>query len=355
MARSPKPWYREDRQSWFVTIKGVRHNLGPDKHEAERLFHQLMAAPEAPQATGAQNPGAPPGPVDLGVAELLDKYLDWCQRHRASRTYEWYLAILQSFARSLPDASMPAGDLRPFHVVEWSDSQTTWSPTSRRQAIVAVQRAYNWAEDMGHLDRSPIKKVAKPTPERRDNHVTAEEFAAILGHVPDQQFRDLLNFAWHTGCRPQEARHVEARHVDLGGSRIVIPKEEAKGRRRARIIHLGEEVLEIVRRLLPACREGKLFLNVDGNPWKKSAVCCRFYRLKKKLGKKYAAYDLRHGFCQRMLENGADHLAVAELMGHSNGQMVAQTYSHMNKADAHLKETLRKAATPDATGPGASA
>ena len=66
--------------------------------------------------------------------------------------------------------------------------------------------------------------------------------------------------------------------------------------------------------------------------------------MKKKLGKGFAAYDLRHGFCQRLLEGGVNHLAVAELMGHANGQMVASVYSHMNRASAHLKEALKKAA-----------
>ncbi len=31
MARQPKPWYRKDRDSWFVTVGGTRHNLGADK------------------------------------------------------------------------------------------------------------------------------------------------------------------------------------------------------------------------------------------------------------------------------------------------------------------------------------
>ena len=43
MPRIPKPWFRKDRQAYFVTINGVRHNLGPDKKQAERLYHELMA------------------------------------------------------------------------------------------------------------------------------------------------------------------------------------------------------------------------------------------------------------------------------------------------------------------------
>src|SRR5439155_8652427 len=66
-------------------------------------------------------------------------------------------------------------------------------------------------------------------------------------------------------------------------------------------------------------------------------------KLARQHSKKFAAYDLRHGFCQRMLESGANHLAVAELMGHSTGRMVSETYSHMNRANAHLREALRRA------------
>ena len=53
-------------------------------------------------------------------------------------------------------------------------------------------------------------------------------------------------------------------------------------------------------------------------------------------------------FAQRMLESGANHLAVAELMGHSTGRMVSETYSHMNRATEHLKEALRKASGEEA-------
>ena len=33
MARTPKPWYWKERRSWYVTIRGERQSLGPDKKE----------------------------------------------------------------------------------------------------------------------------------------------------------------------------------------------------------------------------------------------------------------------------------------------------------------------------------
>lgn len=72
-------------------------------------------------------------------------------------------------------------------------------------------------------------------------------------------------------------------------------------------------------------------------------MACRFGRLKKHLGTKFSCYDFRHGFAERMLESGADHLTVAELLGHADGKMLATTYQHLSAADSHLRETLRKA------------
>jgi integrase len=54
-------------------------------------------------------------------------------------------------------------------------------------------------------------------------------------------------------------------------------------------------------------------------------------------------YDPRHSFCQRLLESGVNHVDVAELFVHANGQMVSTVYSHINRVQAHLREELKDA------------
>src|SRR5205814_2107342 len=115
--------------------------------------------------------------------------------------------------------------------------------------------------------------------------------------------------------------------------RVAFPPAEAKGKRRWRVIHLTAKAAAILGRLLAVHAEGLLFRNAKGRPWTAQAMACRFTRLKKHLGTKFAAYDFRHGFCERLLEQGVDHLTVAELMGHADGKMVASVYSHLSTAD----------------------
>lgn len=337
MARTPKPWFREDRNAYFVTIRGVRHNLGPDKDEADRRFHELMAArPDAPLA-------APTGPT---CVEVFDKFLDWCERHREKRTFEWYRDHIQDFVtRAAETALNPAADLKPFHVVEWADAHADWGAAYRRGGIVAIQRPFNWAEKLGYITANPVKHIEKPKPPRRENAVTKEDWKRIKAHYPDgDPFVLLLEFSWESGCRPQESKRIEARHIDLPRSRVVFPKEEAKGKRRARVIHLTQTAARILAVLVRERPAGPVFVNEDGRPWTAQAMSCRFGRLKKHLGVKFAAYDFRHGFAERLLESGADHLTVAELMGHADGKMVATVYSHLHRAEGHLRDTLTKAA-----------
>lgn len=45
--RDPEPWYRKDRDAWYVTIRGKRHRLASGREgrdKAKAAFHRLMAA-----------------------------------------------------------------------------------------------------------------------------------------------------------------------------------------------------------------------------------------------------------------------------------------------------------------------
>src|SRR5690242_19347608 len=87
------------------------------------------------------------------VLDLLDAFLDWCQKHRAGRTYDWYRDYLESFARTVP-SDLTIGRLKPFHVAQWLDANPRWK-TGKRGAVIAVQRAFNWAMRMGLIRENP--------------------------------------------------------------------------------------------------------------------------------------------------------------------------------------------------------
>lgn len=176
MARIAKPWFRSERNAWYVCKDGTQQLLGEHPADAPlprkvrgkwnappaimQAFHELMAktraAPE-PKAAG------------LTVAALFDKFLDWCEKHAAKRTFEDHKEHIQNFLDETPGLAAQAADqIKPFHVQEWVDRHPTWGDSYRRRRIISILRPYNWAAKLGYIDANPIRNVEKPACKRRE-------------------------------------------------------------------------------------------------------------------------------------------------------------------------------------------
>ncbi|QDU82632.1 Tyrosine recombinase XerD [Polystyrenella longa] len=329
MPRQPKPFFRKDRQTWYVQIRGKQYRLAQDETLAFQKYHELMA--QFPRVE-----------VDChSVAFICDQFLEWTLHNRSEATFVYYRERLQAFLSMHPD--LLVHQLKPFHVQRWVDSNPTWSDGHRRGLITTIKRAFNWALKSGHIDQNPIMHLEKPPGGRRERILKDEEYAHILSLVKDQEFRDLLTLAWETGARPQELLRVEARHIDLQNRRWVFPREEAKGKKQVRVIYLNEVAWEISERYRLLHPEGNLLRNTESNPWKPTAVNCRFNRIQKKTGEKLCLYNFRHSFATRMLEKGVDGITVAQLMGHRDTTMLGKVYQHLSQNPTFLRQQLQNA------------
>ena len=278
---------------------------------------------------------------NITVHDLCNKYLLWCGQHRSPRSLEWYQGHINGFLRHIGDVTILATDLKPYHIAEWVDSHPKWGDTYKGGAIISVKRVYNWAEEMGYIENNPVKKLKKPQAKRRNNHMKPEDYENILKHLRDgDPFKELLIFVWMSGCRPQEVRHIESRHVFLDSGRITFPAIESKGKRLPRTIYLHGVTLEIIQRLLVKYPEGKLFRNNRDGAWSKYALCNRMHRLSKMTGKRMAMYDARHGFATRKLKQGHDGIVIAGLMGHVDGSMLSKVYQHVTDDSEFLRKAL---------------
>lgn len=383
MLKFPQPYFRSQRSTWCVQIDGKQITLGADREEAFRLYHMLMAEGQSHlPLTKAATP----------LITILDLFLDWCQKHKANRTYAWYRDYLQSFIKHAP-AGLTIEQLKPFHVQQWVDGHPGWA-TGKRGAIIAVQRALNWAAKQGRIDVNPIRHMEKPAPGRREQIVSPEEFQTILGSAKDDCFRWLLELSWETGARPYELFTLRASFVDLVNARWVFPVKESKGKKVQRVIYLSNRALEITRMAMQKHPTGPMLRNSNGHPWCMSSVNCRFQRLRDDLGRqrlaelgllpspikrltveerqhplrrkahqeamqerrrtikelakqhgvKYSLYAIRHSFCTFALAVGRlDAVTVSHLMGHRDTAMISRHYAHLAQRVEFLREAANRA------------
>lgn len=389
MARRARPWYRKSRKAWFVVLDGKQVNLGEDKEEAFRLFHEQMSRPkQAPPVITA----------DDFIETFAVRFIEWCAKNRSAETAKWYREHLQSFLDHAGD--LRVSELKPFHLDEWCDGHPTWSDGTRRGAMTAVQRCLNWAAKKGHIPYSPIAHIEKPQGGKREYLITPEEYAQVLANIGNDSFRDLLIVSWETGCRPQESLIVEAHHVDLKNARWIFERRNSKGKKRQRVVYLTDTALEITKRLMLKHPNGPLF-RTEGRPWTPHAVNCQFVRLQQRLGMqvlkesgvtanekevqklaktlpttrksngqdvektksellceartkiksrlarqhapKLCLYLFRHAFMTRLLQEGIDPITVSTLAGHVDTSMLARQYQHLAQDPKHLLSKLRRA------------
>jgi integrase len=401
MPRHPEPFYRNARHGWFVQVGKRQIKLGRDPSPQRnkegvpvapapilKKYHEVMATLEE------EKPPEPPPVNPTFAVEVIDTFLDWVERHKAPRTYEWYVRHCQLFSESI-GKDMAVAELRPRHLTELCDAHPEWMPNSKHALCRAVQRAFRWAAEQGYIDRSPLAKVEKPQPEERDELVTPEEYAAIMAVVKEPNFRALLEMAWESGMRPQELRLVEAKHVDAKHGRLVFPPKDAKGKKLPRVVYLTDEALAIAVRHAEQNPKGPIFRNSDGLPWHRWSINCAFIRVQIAFGRQImkekgiavpklprfrkfriepakraaakAEHDelvrgkrkeikrlaLEHGqkfhlgafrksFATEALKNGVDPITASHLLGHKDTAMLSRVYARLAQDPEYLRGAAKR-------------
>lgn len=347
--RQPKPWYRVSKNAWFVEHQGKQIRLG---------IHPQDAPPPKRSKTGWNAPplimdayykvmatdGCLPEQEHILTAQICDLFLEHAHRHNSNETYEWYRYFLQSFSDQV--GRVIAAKLIPLHVTRWLDSNPKWNG-GRRNAVIAIKRAFNWADQQGILSPNPLRNVEKPPPRRRTRILTEGEREEIIAAIPDEKFRNFVFALQNTGCRPSEIARLMANHVRLDlGVWIFEEHKTAKRTQKARVVYLNEAMVELTRILVERYPTGPLFPSYkQGKPFTKQAIRCRFRRLRRKLPhlKHFVCYNFRHTYATDALANGVPAAQVAELLGHASIRMVEQHYAHLGQKMETMREAAAKA------------
>lgn len=325
-----KPFFVKSRNSWYVWLNGKQEKLGTDisEEDAYTKYEELK------RTSGSIRASTP-------VCLLMDRFLQFVKERKGERTLEWYQGHIQPFIDFI-GKRLTVGHLRPHHVTDWvAKDHKGDSHNTIHGAIRAVQRPFNWAVKQGYLTRSPISSVEKPTPTPREAFISPDQWNKMMTLVTDDAERDFLTALRETGCRVQEIRRVEARH--LVGSTWIFPTSEAKGKRRPRIIYLTDAALEIAKRRGKKFPTGPIFRNRKGTPWTRNAIKCRFRKFKQLGIKNLCATVIRHVYTTEALQNGVNPIALAELLGHSDITTLSRNYAHLFKSPQFLREQAEKA------------
>ena len=349
--RQSKPWFRSFDGWWYATIGGAQTKLAygkTNRAEALRVFYEKMAdrpdprsKPKASRSTRLNVRGI----FNLFLADLEangKKSGRWDPRKE--RTFNWYRQYIDPFVEEKVPPSMRIQDLKPHVVNEWLNTKETYVSTGTKNAAVrALKRPFNWAVEQEYIDHNPIAGLKAPPKARRETVVSPVDFNQILSHVKDENFRDVVSFVWHTGCRPQELPIIEPHHVDMPNSRIILELRNSKMQKIIRVIYLNDAAREIIAHRLEKYKKGKLFRTRNGTPVNSNQICSRFRRLEQKIGRRFCLYHFRHTFTTDGIKKGVDPVTMATLLGHSDPSTLAKVYQHVGADPEYMAKQAGKA------------
>lgn len=337
-----RPYERRHKgalKGWYILWEGKQTWLGRFKGEALANWRRLQDGKPVVRPVHEHQGD------ELTVQSVVDIFLDHLLANRSDRTYRWYKNFLKSFVEFQGVGRLPVSKLKRSHVQRWLDvGRLRWNENSAHGAARAVVAAFNYAVKMDELRVSPLRGFEKPPASPREEcELSPAEWRRLLAAVSGE-LRDAVVFMRLSGARPMECRHAEKRHFNAKIPALIFPKQEAKGKRRERVIHLSGEALTIVQKLALRYPTGPLFRNGHGEPWTKDGMVQRFKRLATRLKIPHLiAYSMRHTFATDAVVNEVDAIVLSKLMGHANTKMLEHVYARHARRTDFMNRQVAKA------------
>ncbi len=209
------------------------------------------------------------------------------------------------------------------------------SSTTQRHRAVFIDQLQKYAVNNELMDKLWLRKIPKPTPQRRDRVPTDAETKALLKSA-GKEFRLIYQCLRQTGARPNElCRATIADYTKTGtkGDAGVITLREhktAKKTGKPRVIVLGTKANTLVKLAIGRRTEGPIFRGPRGKTWTVKNLSKTFTGLRRAAGLEdgLVLYSARHEAGTRFCK---DHGigAAATLLGHTN-LATTQRYVHLD-------------------------
>jgi integrase len=319
-------------------------------------------------------PDADAGPDNDTLAWFADKY----RAHLAARVdvddysprrLKGTMSYVDSFLRFLFQEDGPplaigrlaVKEAKQVHLTAWLTAHyKTWTKGStRNDALGAVLGCFNWLEEQLYIEVSPFRRPRNLRfPRTHHRAMRKQHYRAVMREARKEEGRDsrtrrgafrLIFFAsWHAGVRLAEFRRLEPHEIDWECSVARLPPDKNKTGRKTgegRIVALGPHLVSVLRGVVRRMQPGQkyVFLSPRGSPWGKDNLSRQYarYRTLALVPPAIKMCSVRHGCAVRLLLQGENSKAVADLLGHKGTRMVDSIYGAETRYDA---ESLREVA-----------
>ena len=182
----------------------------------------------------------------------------------------------------------------------------------RAMVTRCLNRCYRWGYEEGLIDKAKHFKGGNDF-EARTRVFTVDELSLILNDIQPYQFQLFVRFAYYTGTRQGEIKHLTEDNIKHA---FVLGKS---GKRQIKITSQAQSVLEEV---------GELW------NYSKNYICLKFKQNMEKLEIQDARFhDLRRTFGYNLIKQGMPIYQVSKLLGHASVTTTEKHYAPLLATD----------------------
>jgi len=198
-----------------------------------------------------------------------------------------------------------------------------------------LKAAFNIAIEWKYIISNPFVKVKfKKGQKKKPVFITRDDLGKILNQTESQQMKDIFIFAFNTGCRLGEIKHLRWQNIDIKKNIIIIGDELFTTKNeKQRIIPINKELLSILKALEKKKRKPQncVFGKTNTFPFHNDYVSRNFKKAcrKAKMSEEIHFHTLRHSFASNLAIKGVPIIVIKELLGHSS-ITTTEIYSHTN-------------------------
>lgn len=275
------------------------------------------------------------------LREDYENYLKY-EQHFSALTVSAYTEDLKSYLES---SSLFLGEeLNPSEqdldlVRRWLNGMMTKGDkaSSVARRLASVKGFYKYLLKMGRISRNPIANLRPP---RGEKPLPVYVPTNYINEILDEELEPydwvalrnklIVAVLYECGLRRSELAGLKDDDVDIEGRKL---KVLGKGNKE-RIVPFGTGLAEELSKWRQTRDElfgesETFFLSLKGKPMTGEGVYAIVHKYLKAVPglARRGAHALRHSFATDMLNNGADLIAIKELMGHSNVSTTV-TYTH---------------------------
>jgi len=276
----------------------------------------------------------------ISLKDFCFEFLKYSEKIHCPNTTKVFKVTFKQFQKKIGNPQLHEITQQVLNEYFMYRSNKTIHPA--RKDLINLSSAFTYAVKQGFLLENPCRSFKRfKLPEKQPLFYSAIEFELLLKEIKEQDIKDLVVFALHTGLRQMELLTLTWNQINFKERMILLDNQtNITKSKRIRTIPLSIKALQILTERERA-KTGKYIFTLKGIPMTQKFISKRFknYVISAKLNPKLNFHSLRHTFASWLVQRGVSIYEVSKLLGHSSVN-VTQIYSHLRTEDLRASINL---------------